>query len=404
MSPTMSVEPERKDQLAALASLKIHRAGTREEFGSGPEPELGRERHRRRVPWGWLILPAVLGGGGFFLWRPAKQLYMDKTLPPPEQSLVIRAGGPQVLLTASGYVNAEAVVDVGTTISGRLRKLEVKKGDHVKRGQVLAIVDDEELVAQRMLARANLGDAVRTLDRAAALLKSGAGTPQEVDKSQAAVDVGRANLALVDARLKQTRIVSPIEGKVLDTLADPGEILSMMPTTAAAGGMAIVRLADLSKTVVEVDVNEADIGKLTVGQPADILLDAYPDKRYQGKLLEIAQIADKAKATVQVKVRVASPDDDVRPNMSAKVIFRPQGTNLAETGKLVVSRRALLAPGGSSVFVVKNGRIERRAVETKPAEGDLIEVVSGLAEGDMVLTSQLDRWRDGDKLPETKKK
>lgn len=386
----MAADPERKDQLAALASLRIQRDGA-------PTPA-----KPSRIPWGWIVLAAVVGVGGTLAWKPARQMYADKTMPPPEMAAVTRVGGPELILTASGYVNADAVVDVGTTLTGRLRRLDVKKGDHVKRGQTLALIDDEEWQAQRVLAKANLDDARRTHDRAAALLKTGAGTPQEVDKTQAALEVAKASIQVVDVKIRQARIVSPIDGKVLDTLADPGEILTFMTGMTGAGQAAVVRLADLSKTVVEVDVNETDIGKLRIGQPAEIVLDAYPQHPYRGELHEIAQIADKAKATVQVKVRVAEPDENVRPNMNAKVVFRPTGADLSQRGQLVLPRRALL-PGEPAVLLVRKNRVERRAIRTRPAEGDAIEVLEGLGEGDQVLTSQLGRWKDGAELPQPTK-
>src|SRR5262249_54174955 len=231
------------------------------------------------------------------------------------------------------------------------------------------------------------------------LAKGNATTQQALDDARSAVDSDRASIQLTEARLKQTRIVSPIEGKVLDRLVEPGDIVA--PMVSGAGG--VVKLADLRKTVVEIDVNEGDIGKLKLNQPAEVRLDAFPERPYEAKVAEFAQIADKAKATVQVKVLLANPDDDVRPGMNAKVTFRPLA-GMAEPERLLMPRKALVG-GQSFVYTVRDGRILRREVQTRALAGrdaDFVQVLSGLSEGETVVVAGQDKLQPGQKAPSKK--
>lgn len=377
-----------RSALDDLRSLQIERK---------PEPS-ERPGARRRVPWGWLIALAVLGLLAYVLREPALRWYAEQTTPPPETAVVVRVGGAQTLLSASGYVNADAIVVVGAIMSGRLRSMPVEKGDRVKRGQLLAQLEDDELRAELALQQANFGRDQKNLTRLEVLAKGGAATQEALDNAHSQVDADRANIQLIEARIRQTRILSPIDGKVLERLVEPGAIVTPAGAVGAVG-IGILKLADLRKTVVEVDVNEADIGKLKVGQPADVTLDAFPQKPYQGTLQEFAQVADKAKASVQVKVRIAEPDDNVRPGMGAKVVFRPAAGEPTEPERLVMPRRALLADG-STVYVVSDGRVARREIKWAPGkDADTVTVQSGVAEGERVILSGQDRLRPGQKVP-----
>jgi RND family efflux transporter MFP subunit len=312
---------------------------------------------------------------------------------------VIKTGGQQVLLTGSGYVNADAVIIVGTTIAGRVRSIAVDKGDRVTKGQLIVQLEDDELRAELGVQHANLTRDTRNLSRQEQLVQTSATTQQAVDDARSAVEADRASIQLIEARLRQARLVSPIDGKVIERLVEPGDIVS--PMVGGAGG--VVKLADLRKTVVEVDVNEADIGKLKKGQPAEVRLDAFPDRPYEATLAEFAQVADKAKATVQVKVLLSSPNDDVRPGMNAKVTFRPLN-GMAEPERLLMPKKALVG-GLAFVYTVRDARILRRDVQTRPLAGrdaDMVEVLSGLAEGETVVLSGQDKLQPGQKAPSKK--
>ncbi len=380
------------DPYSELASLRIERKQPKTTSGG------------RRLPWGWIVVLAVLGGGGYLAYPRARQLIEERTLPEVPTAMVVKSGGPTTVLVGSGYVNAETDVVIGVTTGGRLMRRPIRKGDRVRRGQLIAQLDDSELRAQLDLAKAQLADSERTLKRAEMLREMKAGTEADFEKALSARDIARANIAVLDARIKQMRVVAPMDATVIETLAEPGEIL--MP--AAAGqtvgkGSGIAKIADLRRTVVEVDVNESDVSRIAIGQRADITLDSHAGRQFAGRVLELARQADKAKATVQAKVLFEAPEAGVLPGMSAKVQFRPKQAEKVEAPRVVMPKKALL-PGGNAVFLVQSGKATRRVVETRdlPGAADLVEVVMGVGEGDVVVTGELDRLTDGMTLPKKK--
>jgi RND family efflux transporter MFP subunit len=388
---------EDKSALDELRSLKIERGEPRPVERTS-EWQV-HERPPRRVPWGWLVTLVILVGAVLTLQGPARRWYAEQTAPPIETQVAVRTGGLPTVLAASGYVNADAVVAVGTTLSGRVRLVYVKKGDLVHAGQPLAQLEDDELRAELGVQRANLARDERTLARQEQLGKSGATTQEALDNARSQVGTDRASIDLILARLKQTRILSPIDGKVLDRQVEPGDIVT--PGVGRGSGI-VLSLADMRKTVVEVDVNEADIGKLEVGQPAEATLDAYPDHPYRARLREFAPMADKAKATVQVKVLLEEPDDRVRPGLSAKVVFRPRAQAKPEPPRILLPRKALLG-GRDELYVVAGGRIERREVTTRPGGArDAVEIVRGVEDGERVVVSGQAELRPGQKVPTRK--
>jgi RND family efflux transporter MFP subunit len=371
-----------RSALEELRSLRIDR---------GPQSR-AQARPGTRRSTRLLILFAVLAvlvASVALLRQPASRLLAERTGPMPETAIVVKTGGASAILVGSGYINADAVVTLGSTIPGRLRTVLVEKGDRVRRGQLLAQLEDDELRAELQVQRAALERDLKTATRHETLARGGATTMEALDTAHSQVASDRASLQLTEARLRQTRILSPLDGTVLERLAEPGSIVG--PTTGA-----IFRLADMRKTVVEVDINEADLARLRVGQPADVALDAVPKHSYAGHLRELAQIADRAKAAVQGKVLLDAPDGEVRPGLSAKVTFRPSDA-ARQPEQLVVPEAALLP--GDAVLVVRDGRVERRVVETRPLGNGTSAVVRGLSEGEVVVTTEKERLQPGQKLP-----
>ena len=380
------------DPYSELASLRIERKEPRVTGGG------------RRIRWGWLLVLGALGAGGYLAYPRARQAIDERTLPEIPTAMVVKTGGPTTVLVGSGYVNAETDVVIGVTTGGRLMRRPIKKGDRVRRGQVIAQLDDSELRAQLDLAKAQLAEAERTLKRAEMLREMKAGTEADYDKAMSTRDIARASIAVLDARIKQMRVSSPMDATVIETLAEPGEIL--MPAAAGQGvgkGSGIAKIADLRRTVVEVDVNESDVARVAIGQRAEISLDSHAGRQFAGRVLELARQADKAKATVQAKVLFEAPEAGILPGMSAKVQFRPKQPENAAAPRVVLPRKALLA-GGNAVFLVQGGKVVRRVVETRdlPGSADTVEVVMGVAEGDLVAAGELERLTDGMTLPKKK--
>lgn len=296
------------------------------------------------------------------------------------------AAGSTIL--AAGYVAPKDPITLGVTAGGRVMKVLVQNGDNVKKDQVLVQLDDSQTRAQMGLAWAKKKDAERVLERTKTLYASQAATSVDLDKATGAAEVARAEYAVYAQQLEQARIRSPIDkGTILDVLTHPGEVL----TPSSGGDSGIVKLADLTKLVAEVDVNEADVFKLAAGTPADVVPDASPDKKYTGTVSEISQEADRSRGTVQVKIDLRVPDRSLRPGNSVKATFRPGTAN-----RILVPKSAL--DQGGIWMVAPNGTVFRKAVTSRAAGPDMLEITQGLAVGDRVVADGVGGLRPGQKI------
>ena len=327
------------------------------------------------------------------------------------------------LLNASGYVVAQRKAAVSSKATGRLEWLGVEEGSVVRQGDLLARLENRDVAASKGQASANLvaaresleqvkveqKDAARALSRARDLVSQGIIAQADYDVAEARynrsvsaaagaqANIGAAQSALLgaEASLDYTLIRAPFDGVVLTKNADVGDIVS--PLAAAANAKAaVVTLADMSSLQVEADVSEANLGKVRVGQPCEILLDALPEARFRGVLHTIVPTADRSKGSVMVKVRFLDRDKRLLPEMSAKVAFLEREVQPGE-GK----PRVALPPGAvvqrdgkSVVYVVTGDHVVQTPVTLGPKLGDMVEVVSGVKAGDRIATKPLDKLRD----------
>ena len=323
----------------------------------------------------------------------------------------IRSGA---VMIASGYVVAQRKAAVASKGTGRLVYLGVVEGDRVKTGQVLARVEDSDVRAQLAQAEANLAlsraelrDAERTLGRERTLLDSNFTSQATYDAAEARLDRVRAGIAVAQANLQSaqvglenTVIRAPFDGTVLTKNADVGEVVAPL-AGGAFSKSAVVTIADLSSLQVEADVAESNLEAISPGQPCEIVLDAYPDVRYPGYVAKIVPTADRAKATVQVKVAFRSYDARVLPEMSAKVHFLPRPTRVAVDTMplLVVPGTAVVERNGRSVvFIVEGGRAVEVPVVTGRQVGSSVAIREGLRPGVQVVDSVGASLRGGAKL------
>ena len=251
-------------------------------------------------------------------------------------------------LTATGFVVAQRQASVSSKATGVLRELRVVEGDQVKAGELLGVIENDDLQALVHLAEAKIGaaeagvvgaeaalrEAALSLERTRSLRQRGANSPADLDTAEALHDRLAAELLLAKANLKaaqaeldrakvdvrNTEIRSPFDGTVLTKTADVGEVVSPMGASVDARA-ALVSVADMSSLQVEADVSEANIAKVRVGQKAQIVLDSYPEVTYDGVVEKIVPTVDRAKATVLTKIRFLALDDRVLPEMSAKVVL-----------------------------------------------------------------------------------
>ncbi len=331
------------------------------------------------------------------------------------------------LLNASGYVVAQRKAAVAPKVTGNLIWLGVQEGSVVKKGQVIARLENEDVTAQKNQAVANLNvarsnleqakaeltDATVSLNRQRDLLSKGYVAQADYDtadarykKARAAVegaDAGiRAAVAVLngaDVAIEYTLMRAPFNAVVLTKDADVGDIVT--PIGAAVNAKAaVVTIADMNSLEVEADVSESNLQQVRMGQPAVIQLDALPESRFRGEVSTIVPTADRSKATVLVKVGFIDKDKRILPEMSAKVAFlsRPAGQDdqtpfTALNPASVVSRN-----GRKVVFLITGHRAIEAAVTIGAKRGDMLEVTGGVQAGDKIVANPPSGLKDGSKI------
>jgi RND family efflux transporter MFP subunit len=331
------------------------------------------------------------------------------------------------LLNASGYVVAQRKAAVASKATGRLVWLGVEEGSRVRKGDVLARIENDDVVAQQAQAEANLRtsrtvleqtraelhDARLSFGRVRSLLSEGIVSKSDYDSSEARFRKAKAavagaeagigaSAALLDAArvaVGFTLIRAPFDAVVLTKNADVGDIVT--PLGAAANSKAaVVTVADMGSLQVEVDVSESNLGQVRQGAPCEIQLDAIPDTRFRGAVHMIVPTADRSKATVLVKVRFLDTDRRILPEMSAKValLSRPVASGDRQPRTTVNPAAVVVRGGRKVVFLVKKDRVEEAPVILGPEAGELVEVVSGVKAGDRVVVKPEEGLRDGSRI------
>jgi len=243
---------------------------------------------------------------------------------------------PDSVLTVSGYIVNRERIEISPRFLGVVKWIGVKKGDAVTNGQVVVQLDDAEYRARMLQAEGQLNGARADVERdrlnyarITNLISSAVESKQSEDNARLALEADRAALQAAQGNFELAKtyvdwcvIRSPINGVVLEKLVNPDELV--MPQSFGGGrgpSTALLAVADLSDLQVEIDVNEADLSKITLNQKCRVSPEAYPDKTYAGYVAEIAPEAERAKGTLQIKVQIANPDKFLTPQLSAKVDF-----------------------------------------------------------------------------------
>ena len=349
-----------------------------------------REPAGRGGPKGWLIVGAVLVvGAGLAAWAITGRGLRPKKVEVVTASIVTE-GQATTLLSATGYVEAERKADLSPKITSRITELNVTEGTRVKKGDVIARLDSTDLDAQLAEAKANWINAQAELERQKNLHALGVSTKSALDAAVASEAATRARVRYVEALLDYTVIRAPFAGVITAKRAFVGEAVSPYGSSPSGGGSggAIATLVEFSSLYVGADVNEANLSKLGKNQPAEISLDAVPDKVYHGRLRQIVPAADRQKATVRVKVAFLDADDGVLPDLSARVNFTAEPTQGKEArSRVVIPKGALTTVNGKTgVFRFVDGRAKFTPVA---AGGDVqgqVEVAQGLQGGERLIS------------------
>lgn len=318
-------------------------------------------------------------------------------------------------LNASGYVVAQRKASVASKATGRLVALNVVEGDRVNKGDILGQLEDSDIRTQVDQAKANLklneaeySDAKKTFARYKSMMGNGLSSQAEYDAAEsrlqrveASIDVAKAMVAGAEVALENTRIRAPFAGTVLTKNADIGEMV--VPMAASAGSRAaVVTIADMNSLQVEADVSESNIERITPNQSCEITLDAYPEQRYEGFVAKIVPTADRAKATVMVKVGFKSYDSRVLPEMGAKVLFLAKQLDpalLSAKPVLTVPTTAIVRRNGATVvYQVRENAAVEISVKIGRTLGTATEVVEGLTSGQKVIDKATSQISDGMKV------
>lgn len=264
------------------------------------------------------------------------------------------------------------------------------------------VLSDEKVYARQQLddAQAKYDAAIarlNSLERTAELVKIGP-RREVIDSMHGQLEEVRGRLAFYNTQLANTAITAPVTGTILERNVEIGEFV----TTGFVGDRGakgyVVSIADLSDLQVELDINQNDFARLSPTQKGTITTDAFPDRKYNGIIDEIAPEANRQKATVQVKVKVLNPDEFLRPDMNASVAFlaesKPGSANPATPAKAAVYAPASAVVDGS-VFVIIDGKVVKRGIRTGPKGPQGVRVESGLIGGEDLVNSPPPELKDG---------
>jgi len=373
-----------------------------------------RPRSRKWLWLVWLVVIAALA--------VAYLSFKDSVSPAAKvraaTATILTGSDSEATLVATGYVVAQRKAEVASKGTGRLEYLGFEEGDTVKTGQVIAELDNDDIEADLLrvaadleYARADSVNAARQYRRATDLFASGSIRETDLESAETAFLLAQARVAgaiaavrVVEVALENTFIRAPFDGTILTKNADIGEIVAPFASSASSKG-SVVTLADMTSLEVEADVSESNIEKVTVGQRCEIILDAYPSTRYSAYAKKIVPTADRARATVQVKVAFRDRDERVLPEMSARVNFFPDekpDTSVVTGPVIVIARDALTSRDGNKVvFVIENDTVTLRPVEPGRDMKDYVEIISGLKQGERVVLSPPGKMASGDKVEVT---
>jgi RND family efflux transporter MFP subunit len=410
----MSGESSKPD----LGSLRIHE-GQRSKSG------MGRRVFYASIPV--IIFGAIVAAA--FALRQQKPVVEVATAAKPD------AEGPLTALNASGYVTPRRRATIAAKITGRVTGVFFDEGTPVKEGQLLATLDDSDYKraldsakADRDASQAAIADlevqlrnAEIELKRAQKLRDAGIQTEEALDNAVTAADSLRAKIALAKeqvtaavARIAVAQqavdnctIRAPFPGIVVSKDAQVGEMVS--PNSAGGGftRTGIATVVDMNSNEIEVDVSESYIARVQPGQPVMATLDAYPGWQIPSKVRTVIPTADRQKATVKVRISFLKLDPRILPDMGVKVAFLEENKP-AKKGKekdkgpqavAFIPKSAVRSDSSASfVYLLRDGKVERRAVSLGIDRGTEVAVLAGVTPGDSVVVKGPESLRDGEKV------
>lgn len=370
-----------------------------------------RGRPPRRYWIGALAVgsPLVLALAAWLLWSGPREVAVA-------YASRIEAGGSAPaapVLSGSGYVvTADKYISVGTRIPGRIEKFFVDEADRVKAGDPLVQLDDRDYRAALASAKARL-EVVRAnaslhridAERVRKLREENYASQSELDSAQTQLRVDRAQIAQLEAEVAQAQVNldytvlrAPTGGVILAKLKEVGE---MAVPGGFAGSGELIRLANLDELRAEVDVSEADLARVRLGGRAEVVPDAYPDRRYDARVVKLYPQVNRQKGTLKIEVSISNPDEALLPDMSVRIHFLGDDEPARAGGPaLVLAPRSAVRSdaNGSYAWVVTDGRLRRQALRTGANQGEQAVVFEGLSGGEALVVGEAADLAEGQRV------
>lgn len=375
-----------------------------------------------------LLLLAGVGLGGFVLaqrqgWVPASDEWIPQAIRSLKEvrvtKVTIEMGrSADAVVVATGYLESYQQANIGARAAGRIEKINVEEGTRVKAGEVIAILDHKDIDAALAGAKASLqrseaelgeqdvaiARAKKDLDRKTKLKEQSALTDSQFDEVnfqyqamvakratlEAVVKLAQAKVVETEQMVENMIVRAPFTATVINKTAEVGESILPGGMGEASGRGSVVMLADLDRLEVDCDVKEDYIGRVMGGAPAEVAVDAVPNRRYQARVRKVIPMGDRARATIKVKVEILDADARLFPNMSAKVYFLPEpGEKKPETKeKRIFCDSAAIVGTGANRTVWQLGddlRVRRVAITGGEDRDGRTEILEGLSGGERVV-------------------
>lgn len=289
---------------------------------------------------------------------------------------------------AVGTIEANESITVVSEIDATIKSLPFQEGSFIRKGSMIAQLDDEQPAAEVARAQALEQQSHVTYDRVKSIVEQKAGTPQDLDDAAAGLKVADANLALAKARLSKTRIVSPFDGIIGARKVSAGTFLR--------AGQAITELANIDEIRINFSAPERFLSRLSRGATVSVSTTAYPGYELKGTIIAIEPVLDPTTRTARVIARVSNPGRKFRPGMSADIAAVLSERNNAIT----IPNQAVFANGDQSfVFAVKpDSTVTLTPLKLGTRMADVVEVVQGLAPGATVVQAGHQKLVEGAKV------
>lgn len=389
------------------------------------------ERDQRELPastpprWPWWLggaLLLLLVGAGVAWWLLPRAMLVDTAVATAPSAT---AGG--AVLEATGYITARRQATVSAQITGTLTEVLIEEGDRVEKGQVLARLEDNAyranlnasrasaLAAEAQLSQlqAQIDQAERDARRQEQLATRGLTPRQSAEQARTQVvtlqaqltaqrrqvQAAQAQTAVAQVNYDYTVVRAPFTGVVTDKAAQIGEIISPLSAGGGFTRTGVGTIVDMDSLEIEVDVNEAYIGRVRAQMPAQAQLDAYPDWKIPAHVIAIVPAADRGKATVKVRVALEQKDPRIVPDMGVRVAFleqRAAPSSAAPAGVLVPASAVVQREGRTVLFVLTGDTVQQRVVQpAAPDSGAFRRIPAGVAAGETVVLAPPPQLRDG---------